>query len=210
MHCPLLSLLQYLDLVRSLPDYNSIKFPHCKCDARKVGHVIMSIGRSCIRLKACTEEGVPEDQEHTFQWEMVARHEADVEDEAFTFQYTREGKSPRWVRVYSKYVSLWAVELMDISGSYVMIFFPAYYYCSVVILFSLYLKGFCFSLYKTSRINILLCTKHGGDCTLHSIPIVKHGSTINFLCPSTWQYDWLESISPMIHPSVSVLQCKQY
>lgn len=96
---------QYLDLVRTLPGSNVVAFPHCKCDARKVGHVIVSISRSHIRLKACSEEGVLEDQEHTFPWEMVVQHEADVEEGAFTFQYTREGKSPRWVRVYSRYVS---------------------------------------------------------------------------------------------------------
>ena len=96
---------QYLDLVRSLPDYNTAVFPHCKCDARKVGHVMVSIGRSSIRLKACSEEGDLEDQEHTFQWEMVVDHHADIEEEAFTFQYMREGKPPRWVRVYSRYVS---------------------------------------------------------------------------------------------------------
>ena len=80
-------------------------FPHCKCDARKVGHVIVSISHSHIRLKACSEEGALEEQEHTFPWEIVEEHEADVEEEAFTFRYTREGKPPRWVRVYSKYVS---------------------------------------------------------------------------------------------------------
>lgn len=99
------SLLQYLDLVRSLPDSNAVVFPHCKCDARKVGHVIVAISRSHIRLKACTEDGALEEQEHTFAWDMVVQHEADMEEEAFTFQYNREGKSPRWVRVYSKYVS---------------------------------------------------------------------------------------------------------
>ena len=96
---------QYLDIVRSLPDSNVVVFPHCKCDARKVGHVIVAVGRSNIRLKACSEEGVLEEQEHTFPWDLVVQHEADVEEEAFTFQYSREGKSPRWVRVYSKYVS---------------------------------------------------------------------------------------------------------
>ena len=36
-------------------------FPHCKCDARKTGHVIMSVGSGGIGLKACSDEGVKED-----------------------------------------------------------------------------------------------------------------------------------------------------
>ena len=97
--------IQYLDLVRSLPDYSSVMFPHCKCDARKVGHVIVSIGLSHLKLKACTTEGELESQEHIFTWDMVSNYEADLEEQAFTFQYTKEGKEPRWVRVYSPHVS---------------------------------------------------------------------------------------------------------
>lgn len=36
---------------------------------------------------------------------MVSKFEADVEEQAFTFQYAREGKDPRWIRVYSPHVS---------------------------------------------------------------------------------------------------------
>ena len=36
---------------------------------------------------------------------MVNSYEADMEEEAFTFLYSREGKEPRWVKVYSPYVS---------------------------------------------------------------------------------------------------------
>lgn len=36
---------------------------------------------------------------------MVNSYEADMEEEAFTFRYTREGKEPRWVKVFSPYVS---------------------------------------------------------------------------------------------------------
>ena len=55
--CPF---LQYLDLARSLPDYNVIVFPHCGCDARKTGHVIVAISPKSLRLKACTTEGALE------------------------------------------------------------------------------------------------------------------------------------------------------
>ena len=99
-------MLQYLDMVRSLPGYNEVRFPHCKCDARSDGHIIITISRSHIRLRACSEDGEEEEQEHMFSWDLVVEHEADMEEAAFTFQYTREGKKPRWVKIYSDYVSL--------------------------------------------------------------------------------------------------------
>ena len=45
-------------LAHTLADYNHLNFPHCECDARKAGHVIMSISTTGIVLKACTEEGI--------------------------------------------------------------------------------------------------------------------------------------------------------
>ena len=83
-------------------------FPHCKCDARKAGHVIVTISLSHLKLKACSTEGELEAQEHTFTWDMVSNYEADLEEQAFTFQYTKEGRDPRWVRVYSPHVSLFS------------------------------------------------------------------------------------------------------
>ncbi len=50
--------------------------------------------------------GVLESQEHVFTWSMVSNYEADLEEAAFTFQYAREGKEPRWVKVFSPYVSV--------------------------------------------------------------------------------------------------------
>lgn len=36
--------VEYLKLARELPGYGEIVFPHCSCDSRKDGHVILSIG----------------------------------------------------------------------------------------------------------------------------------------------------------------------
>ena len=71
-----------------------------------MGHVIVTICLSNLKLKACTVEGELESQEHTFTWDMISNYEADLEEQAFTFQYAKEGKEPRWVRVYSPHVSL--------------------------------------------------------------------------------------------------------
>ena len=45
-------------------------------------------------------------QEHLFTWDMISNYEADLEEQAFTFRYSRDGREPRWVRVYSPHVSL--------------------------------------------------------------------------------------------------------
>ena len=57
-----LSLLpsQFLDLARSLPGYHTVVFPHCECDARKVGHVKLSISHHQLVLQACSTEGLEE------------------------------------------------------------------------------------------------------------------------------------------------------
>ena len=53
IHCS-----QYMELAHTLSGYNHVNFPHCECDARKAGHVIMSVSTTGIVLKACTEEGI--------------------------------------------------------------------------------------------------------------------------------------------------------
>jgi hypothetical protein len=43
-------------------------------------------------------------QSPSFSWDQITSYEADLEESAFTFLYTRgEGKDPRWVKVYSPF-----------------------------------------------------------------------------------------------------------
>lgn len=94
---------EYLDVARALEGYGTEVFPHCPCDARKSGHVIVSISIESFRLQACSDQGERQDQEHTFNWEELSQWEADQEAMAFCFEYTKEGRKPRWVKVYSEY-----------------------------------------------------------------------------------------------------------
>ncbi|XP_074614990.1 sorting nexin-27-like isoform X1 [Acropora palmata] len=94
---------EYLDVARTLEGYGTEVFPHCACDARKSGHVIVSISIESFRLQACSDQGERQDQEHTFNWEELSQWEADQEAMAFCFEYTKEGRKPRWVKVYSEY-----------------------------------------------------------------------------------------------------------
>ena len=51
---------QFVELAQTLPGYSTVQFPHCKCDARKNGHIIMTVSADALKLKACTEDGQPE------------------------------------------------------------------------------------------------------------------------------------------------------
>lgn len=94
---------EFLDVARTLEGYGTVVFPHCACDARKRGHVIVSISLNSFRLQACSDQGDKEDQEHTFNWEDLTNWEADDEAMAFCFEYSKGGKKPRWVKIYSQY-----------------------------------------------------------------------------------------------------------
>ncbi|XP_066273941.1 sorting nexin-27-like isoform X1 [Branchiostoma lanceolatum] len=92
---------EYLKLVRKCEGYNEIAFPHCPCDSRKKGHVIVALTIEHFTLTACTDEGEPESQVITFSWEEMTQWEVDDEGMAFCFQYQRGEKKPRWVRIFS-------------------------------------------------------------------------------------------------------------
>ncbi|KAG1677528.1 Sorting nexin-27 [Nymphon striatum] len=94
---------EYLKLVRSLDGYGEISFPHCSCDAKKEGHVISSFGMTNFKLQACQEDGTNESQVIEFSWDSIKEWEVDDEGMAFCFQYYRQEKKPRWVRIHSPY-----------------------------------------------------------------------------------------------------------
>jgi sorting nexin-27 len=94
---------EYLELARSLPGYGDIVFPHCACDSRKDGHVIPAVGISSFRLHACRDDGTMEQQTVDLQWDTITRWESDEESMCFCFQYSRNQKPPRWVKVFTPY-----------------------------------------------------------------------------------------------------------
>jgi sorting nexin-27 len=40
-----------------------------------------------------------------FSWSEILAYESDDESMSFDFEYVREGKKPRWVKIYTPYVS---------------------------------------------------------------------------------------------------------
>ncbi|CAH0381199.1 unnamed protein product [Bemisia tabaci] len=94
---------EYLRLARQLPGYGEVVFPHCSCDSRKEGHVMICIGFEALRLVACKEDGTEEDQVVEIAWNDVQTWEVDEEAMSFSFQYERKTKGLRWVKVYTPY-----------------------------------------------------------------------------------------------------------
>lgn len=62
-------------------------------------------GTKSFRLHACREDGTLEAQTVELGWDTATRWESDDEAMAFCFQYSRNDKPPRWVKVYTPYVS---------------------------------------------------------------------------------------------------------
>ena len=60
--------MQYLKLIRSLEEYNSVTFPHCNCDARKDGHIKLVVSLSEIKLQACDDDGNNQVQNAIYQY----------------------------------------------------------------------------------------------------------------------------------------------
>ncbi|KAF6211007.1 hypothetical protein GE061_014120 [Apolygus lucorum] len=94
---------EYLKLVRDLPGYGEIVFPHCACDSRKEGHVVAAIGFSMFKLHACKNDGTLEGQVVEFPWTTITHWEVDEEGMSFSFQYQKSDKNSRWVKILTPY-----------------------------------------------------------------------------------------------------------
>lgn len=95
---------EYLKLARELPGYGEVVFPHCACDSRKDGHVVVAVGSTGIKLHACREDGTLESQVVVLQWDTIRQWEVDDEGMAFCLKYNRSDKTPRWLKIFTPYV----------------------------------------------------------------------------------------------------------
>lgn len=95
---------EYLRLARELPGYGEVVFPHCGCDSRKDGHVVVAVGSNSLKLHACREDGTLESQVVELQWDCIGQWEVDEEGMAFCLKYNRPDKTPRWLKIFTPYV----------------------------------------------------------------------------------------------------------
>lgn len=66
-----------------------------------------------FRLIACREDGTLESQTVDLAWDTIQRWESDEESMSFCFEYSRNEKPPRWVKVYTPYVSICNILLLS-------------------------------------------------------------------------------------------------
>jgi sorting nexin-27 len=94
---------EYLSLVRTLNGYNEVSFPHCACDARKEGHVIAIISLNSLKLQACREDGLPEQQLISFDWNTISEWDIDEEGVCFVYIFVKPDKKPRSIRIHTPF-----------------------------------------------------------------------------------------------------------
>ena len=79
----------FLKVVQTCPGYNTVTFPHCPCDSRKEGHVILIITFNKIAIQACSTSGEKESQVKNFSWQHVSDFGSNEDDDVFHFTITK-------------------------------------------------------------------------------------------------------------------------
>lgn len=95
---------RYLDFVKNvykLEGYGDIVFPHCPCDSRKHGHVIVVLSYTSFKLKACSREGECESQVVEFNYEDIERVDVDDEEMSFLIEVKVKAKANRKIKIYT-------------------------------------------------------------------------------------------------------------
>ncbi len=76
----------FLKRISQLDGYGDLVFPHCACSSRKNGHVIVILNYGGLRLRACSREGVPEQQVVEFPFEAIERIDVNTEEMSFLIE----------------------------------------------------------------------------------------------------------------------------
>ena len=93
--------LDYLKHVYKFEGYGELVFPHCPCDSRKNGHVVVVIGASGFKLAACTREGELESQVVEFAYEDIEKTGLDDEEMAFSIEVKLANKPNKVIKIYT-------------------------------------------------------------------------------------------------------------
>ena len=98
--------LDYMKKIHAVSDnYGETVFPHCPCDSRKHGHVIVVLTTTGLKLKACTLEGEPESQVVEFAYEDIEKVEVDDDEMTCIVEVKIENKPNRKIKIFTGFVS---------------------------------------------------------------------------------------------------------
>jgi DNA-binding transcriptional regulator YiaG len=95
---------RHLDFVKNVykcDGYGDTIFPHCPCDSRKHGHVIVVLSYTSFKLKACSREGDTESQVVEFDYEDIERVDVDDDEMSFIIEVKVKGKANRKIKIYT-------------------------------------------------------------------------------------------------------------
>lgn len=93
--------IEYLKNVYKFNGYGLTIFPHCPCDSRKQGHIILIISSECLKLQACSREGESETQVIEFDFQDVENIETDDEEMALIVEVKIKNKPNRKIKFFS-------------------------------------------------------------------------------------------------------------
>ena len=96
---------EFLEVVQTCPGYNTIVFPHCACDSRKDGHVILSVSFHKISIQACSLDGIKQDQIKNFAWPSVSDYGFDGDVFHFTISKSNSERKISLTTPFSNYIS---------------------------------------------------------------------------------------------------------
>jgi sorting nexin-27 len=97
--------LDYLKNVYKFDGYGETVFPHCPCDSRKNGHVIVIVSSACFKLAACSSEGELESQVVEFSCDDIEKIDVDDEEMAFIIEVKIPNKPNKAIKIYTGFVS---------------------------------------------------------------------------------------------------------
>lgn len=96
--------MDYLKHVHKFDGYGEIVFPHCPCDSRKNGHIILILNSLGLKLRACSREGEPESQVVEFAYESLVNISVDNDEMAFIVEVSIKNKPNKVIKFYTGFV----------------------------------------------------------------------------------------------------------
>ena len=105
---------EFLKVVRTCGGYNTVTFPHCACDSRKDGHVILSISNDRISIQACSLDGEKQDQIKNFTWASLSHYDKEGTDIFhFTISKTNSERKITLKSQYAGYMRMCVQKITD-------------------------------------------------------------------------------------------------
>ncbi|KIH48745.1 hypothetical protein ANCDUO_21182 [Ancylostoma duodenale] len=92
-------------MTRRMSGYNEIAFPPCGCPTRKAGDVVMVVRFASLLL---TSDPPNAEIQVEISWDDIIEYHVDEGGRAFQFNFKREGKRAKPIKLFSNYAEYMA------------------------------------------------------------------------------------------------------